>query len=319
MGVETESGLRVQIAAAEAAIAESWRGNVEWLRSRKTLREIADLLESRRLTEIVSDANLERFATAIAGATVKEYMEAAQVVADYLARKLEHPVTFDPTDGRAMVRIQANTLELVREVTDETHAVIRNAIRDGIELGLNPRTHARLIRGSIGLTEKQQATVSAFRRKLVSNDGSALDNVLRDKRFDRSISRAAASGEPLSGAQIAKMVARYQDNWVRYRSEAIARTEALRSVHEGVEDMWGEVLDRGDIARDDVERTWRHKNVGQDPRENHIAMNGQKRAIGEYFLSPSGAKLLYPCDPNAPAKETVHCRCCVITRFKRAS
>jgi hypothetical protein len=319
VGVETETGLRIQIAAAETAIAENWRSNVDWLRSQKTLKEIAELLELRKLTEIVTDENIERFATAIAGATTKQYMEAAEVVADYLARKLEHPVTFDPTDGRAMLRIQGNTLELVREITDETRAVIRNAIRDGIELGMNPRAHAALIRGSLGLTEHQQSVVEGFRRKLLANDGGALDNVLRDKRFDRSISDAVESGTRLSDAQIGKMVARYQDSWIRYRGEAIARTEALRSVHEGVVDMWSESLDRGDVAVNDVERIWRHKNIGQEARENHIEMNGQRRAIGEAFRSPSGAHLMYPCDPSAPAKETIHCSCCVITRFKRAA
>jgi hypothetical protein len=320
MGLETEKGLRLQIEASEAAIAEAWMGNVAWLRSQQTIADIAELLSERRLSEIVTDANLERFAAAVANASWKEYLAAADVVADYLARKLEHPVHFDATDGRAMVRIQGNQLDLIREVTDETRAVIRNAIRDGIELGMSPRAHARLIRGSIGLTEHQQQIVKNFRQKLLDNDGSALDNTLRDRRFDSSVRAAAAGNEPLTPAQVEKMVARYQDRWITYRSEAISRTEALRSVHEGIEDMWGEAVDRGDVNVTQMERIWRHKRLaGRDYRENHLEMNGQRRAFGQMFHSPSGVSLRYPCDPDAPASETVHCKCCVVTRFKRAS
>lgn len=316
---ETEKGFRAQLEAAERAIRTAWSGNVEWLQTQQTVIEIAALIEEHRLAEIVGDGNVTRFAEAIAAAVSTQYMTAARVVADYLTRKLAHPVHFDPTDGRAMLRIQRNTLGLVREITNEVRGVIRNSIRDGIELGTNPRAHARMIRGSLGLTEKQYDVVKAFRAKLEANDGSALSNKLRDRRHDGTIDTARRTQRPLTPKQIDTMVARYQQRWVKYRSEAIARTEALRSVHEGAEDMWAEIIGRGDVAADALEKIWLHKKLGRNPRENHKAMHGQKRAIGESFRSPSGVLLRYPGDPDAPPSETVHCGCLVVTRFKRSA
>lgn len=317
-GLETESGLRAQLDAAEAAIATAFTTDVSWLQSQSTIVEIAAAIEERRVNDIVSDANIQRFAESVAAATTAQYIAAAIVVAEYLARKLEHPVHFDPTNGRAMLRIHQNNAYLVREVTDEVRAVIREAVSDGIELGLNPKVHARMLRGSLGLTQKQYAIVSNYRRKLQANDGSALGNELRDRRFDDQVSAASAGDEPLTSAQIEKMVARYQERFIKYRSEAIGRTEAQRSVHEGADDMWAESVSRGDVDPVEMERIWKHHG-GPNQRENHVDMHNQVRGFGEAFRSGSGWHLRYPCDPNAPASETVHCHCCVITRFKRAS
>ncbi len=50
-------------------------------------------------------------------------------------------------------------------------------------------------------------------------------------------------------------------------------------------------------------------------RDTHREMNGQSRALDDYFDSPSGAQLLYPHDDNAPANEVISCRCQVTYHF----
>jgi HK97 family phage portal protein len=44
-------------------------------------------------------------------------------------------------------------------------------------------------------------------------------------------------------------------------------------------------------------------------RETHADMDGQVVGIKEKFQSPSGAVLLFPGDPSAPADEVIRCRC----------
>jgi hypothetical protein len=63
---------------------------------------------------------------------------------------------------------------------------------------------------------------------------------------------------------------------------------------------------------------WRQKvwnSVHDDRvRDTHQVLDGQGRALGESFDSPSGAKLRYPHDPLAPISEVANCRCFLTVR-----
>lgn len=49
-------------------------------------------------------------------------------------------------------------------------------------------------------------------------------------------------------------------------------------------------------------------------RDTHQGLDGQVRALGESFVSPSGARLRYPHDPLAPIGEVARCRCYLSVR-----
>ena len=44
-------------------------------------------------------------------------------------------------------------------------------------------------------------------------------------------------------------------------------------------------------------------------RDTHAEISGSIVRANEYFVMTSGAKLMYPGDPRAPADEVINCRC----------
>src|ERR1700748_2768428 len=261
-----------------------------------------------------------QFAAAVHGV----YLTAGQQEARYLGAELDRApvakklVTFDASDPDALAWAEQNAADLIREITAEQRQLIQAALAAGRQASANPRVVAKLIQDSIGLTEYQMERVASYRRALESGDLSrALDAELRDGRFDRSLQAAIDAGNVIPPARIDAMVDRYRAAWVRSRAEMIARTEGLRAAHQGSEALFKQAVSRGTIAATRVERKWLHT-PGPHKRKGHAAMQGQLRGMGEAFETPAGVALSYPCDPNAPAAETIGCRCAVATRLKPA-
>lgn len=133
---------------------------------------------------------------------------------------------------------------------------------------------------SIGLTLRQLEAVANYRRALEQGSMDALTRELRDRRFDRTVRRAMADDRPLSRDQIERMVARYRQRFIGYRAEAIARTEALRAVHEGADEAYRQASERGDLDASALVCTWHHHAPQANPRPRHQEMDGQERAFG---------------------------------------
>jgi len=204
-----------------------------------------------------------------------------------------------------------------RAFPDQQRAATRLALVDGIARGLNPRDQARNFRSSVGLTELQQAAVINYRRLLEGTNaqrGEALRRELRDKRFDRTVRSSMRRRVPLTVDQVERMVSRYQERSIKQRAETIARTEALRSVHEGVNEAYQQAIDGGKLNQEDLEREWDSSRDSR-VRRTHRLLHGQKRAWGEPWRTENGL-ICYPGDPEAPAEEVVQCRCLLTTRIR---
>ena len=71
-----------------------------------------------------------------------------------------------------------------------------------------------------------------------------------------------------------------------------------------------QAIDKGLARPEEIEREWSATSKSKPTRESHIAMDGQKVKFDEPYVSPvTGARLMYPGDPNAPAEEIINCRC----------
>jgi hypothetical protein len=217
-----------------------------------------------------------------------------------------------------------NQLRLVTNFTEQQRRATQSALIAGIQEGKNPREIARIFRNSIGLTQQQEKWVRNYERALRDLDNAALARELRDRRFDPTVRRAIERGEPLSKAQIDKMVGRYRQRALKLRSETIARTEGLRVVHEGTDEMYRQAIESGQLRADQLIREWNTagdevvRDFANGSPTSHRTMHHQQRLVGEPFVSGAGNMTMHP-GAFGIGFEDINCRCLVTTRILKLS
>ena len=318
-GGATDPATRIERLVAQQAsrFRDAFLLATQTITDQTTLDELADLLEAGRVEEALE--GLQAAAQLIGGQYGASLSAAAINTAAWLSNEaLTVAVSFDVSNVRAVRQIRNNQFRLIREFTDGQRDAVRSALLEGVADGLNPRQQARAFRQSIGLTARQQQSVSNFRRLLTGGAegqplSEALRRQLRDGRSDRSILRAIRDSEALPAEQVDAMVDRYATRFRNYRAEVIGRTEALRAVHQGSEEMYAQAIELGQIDADAITRRW---NTASDARvrDSHTRLAGLERGIGETFPADDGP-LRFPGDPDGPASETVQCRCALSTRL----
>ncbi len=216
-------------------------------------------------------------------------------------------VGFDPSQPRAASIIRQAKLRFVQQFSDSQRAVTRAVLSEALQEGGSTLEAARALQDSIGLTEHQQAAVESYRAALERGSKAALDRVLRDRRFDRSV-EGATPDDPLTPGQIERMTERYRERMVAYRAETIARTEALSVLSEANYEATEQMIEQTGIDRSRVRRRW-HATKDKRTRDSHRPMDGQEVGMDEPFESGAGVELWWPGDVNAPAEERIACRC----------
>lgn len=232
-------------------------------------------------------------------------------ILESLSSELSVVISFDQVNTRAVRLMQESKLRMLTGFTNEQRKATQLALTEGIRTGTNPRVQALRFLESVGLTESQLKSVYNYRTLLETNSLDALRRELRDARFDSRVRARTV----LTERQINQMVTAYRRNLIRHRATVIARTEALRVVHQASQEAYLQAIEAGVVSQEELIQEWitaRDERV----RGSHSIMHGQKRAIGDYFISGDGHSLRYPGDPSAPASETIQCRCVLTTRIK---
>lgn len=307
------------IAGAEARFQVEFLAAVQAIRDSINLDDLADLLAQGRFNEAFEIVGV---AAARLGTVYAEvFVRAGQDTGDWLTANVgEIRLGFDQTNTRAVNAMQENQLRIVQGFTEQQRQATQQALVRGITEGSNPREIARQFRESIGLTPTQEQWVRNYERQLNSLDRGALARELRDRRFDGTVRRAIENGEPLSQDQINKMVERYRQRWLKLRSETIARTESLRSVHEGIDEMYLQAVESGQLLAEQLQREWVTasdelvRDFLNGAQTSHRTMHGQLRLVGEPFVSGAGNLSLHPGAFGVGA-EDINCRCVVTTRI----
>lgn len=318
---ETIRAIERAVSQNEKLVARSFMDAVRSIRELHTLQALEEALErgsdavlalfSQRIIEAQHDVLAAAITSAVvAGASTRA--ATLDAVVGPIGRVEFVSNAANPALGAYARSVSATR---VREVSNDVQAVIRDVVRAETLAGTNPRTAARRIKDSIGLTRRQEQAVLNYRRDLESGNMDALRRALRDRRFDSSVRRAIANDRPLSAEQIDKMVNRYHERFVRYRSEVIGRTEALRAVNGGAEVYLEEQVREGRLDARQIRREWIYTRDDRT-RDSHKEipdMNPDGVGINEAFQTPDGP-LRFPGDPSGPPRATVQCRCKVFPR-----
>lgn len=310
--IDPEIRLRRLVASAEGELRGRFLAALQVLREQGSLDELAELLAQGRQIEAVQ--LVEEAADLMAAATSGVMLGTGAASAEFLSSALGLIIAFDQSNPRAVRIMRGNRLRLAAELALDQREAITAVIADGIARGINPRQQAVELRENLGLTRNQVRAVQNYRRALETGSRVALQRELRDRRFDRTVEAAIEGRRQLTPQQIDRMVQRYRERFLRFRAENIARTEALRSVHEGADEMYRQLYDAGVLNPEEVESTWNVRLDGKQ-RESHATMSGQVRIGMEPFTSGNGNSLRHPGDPDAPASETIRCRCAVSRRI----
>lgn len=228
---------------------------------------------------------------------------------------------FGVRNPEAEAWLRDHSASLVTRIVEDQRNMIRTVLVQGLADGQNPRRSAldvvgRISRatgkregGLIGLTGPQERFVASARSELTSGDlAGYLARERRDKRFDRTIAAAIKSGKPLDAATVDRIVGRYADRLLALRGEMLARSETLAALNGSRHQAMKQAIAQGKVDARYVTKTWRSAHDSR-VRFTHAVLSGQKVGLDDAFVSPSGARLLFPGDPSAPAHETVGCRC----------
>ncbi len=183
---------------------------------------------------------------------------------------VEGAIEFNVVNPRVLEAARTITATLVREVSTETQAAIRETLEGTIAASMRAREAATFIRPLIGLTGRQAQAVQT----------------LHVKQLEAGIEPARAD----------RLAAQYADRLHHQRAELIAHTEAMRAANAGQQATWEALRDAGQLGQD-LEQEWI---TSRDRRVDPIceALDRTRAAIGGMF--PGG--LTRP--PAHPA-----CRC----------
>lgn len=231
-------------------------------------------------------------------------------------------IIFDVRNPAAESILRDYSGQRIREITADQRTVIRETLTAGLRAGVNPKQAAldlvgRVSRitgkregGIIGLTSTQGKWVRRYGEELADPDimPNALTRKLRDKRYDPAVRKAMDAGLPVDPDKRVRMLTAYKNRALRLRAETIARTETMSAMNSAQEEAVKQAIADKEIPPGSVTYIWRSAHDAR-VRDTHMAMDGQRRSNGEKFVSPSGARLRFPGDPEAPADERIGCRC----------
>lgn len=162
------------------------------------------------------------------------------------------PMAFDAVNPEAIAWAERHAAELVTDITTEARAAIRTIVTDSFGSGMPPSDVAKLIRSSIGLTERDAAAV--------------MKKQLQDLASGMNSAKATARAE------------RYSAKLLRARATTIARTEGMRAANEGQRQLWEQAKQAGLLSGREM-KVW----ITADPCPICAPLEGETVGIDESF------------------------------------
>lgn len=297
------------------ALIEAWNS----LRTQESRAAIARALESGGVEGVmVLFENMDGVINAAISQAVDEVLVAgtyATITVIPASAILNPDFVPDMYNPYTIAQIRDYKLGLIKSLSNTTKEAMRQSLTSDLMEGRNPLVTARDFKNMIGLTPFQEKAVRNYRKYLETLDPQALQRALRDKRYDRTIINAIASGKGIPADKIDKMVNRYRERYIKYRSQVIARTESLRAISIGNEMSVQQLIANGDLDYMGVKKFWdyTHDHRVRHPHTQIPGLNPKGRYLNESFVTPGGP-LRFPRDPRGSGDNTILCRCTI--RYK---
>lgn len=321
--------------ALEPGLRQAFLDAVADIKQTTVIKRLVAALEAGRTEELLRALDLDQsflapLEEAIRSSFAAAGAEAARALPSLPASGGRIVARFNGANPRAAEWVSRRGAALVTEILEDQRLGIRRFVEESYAVGRHPKQIAldlvgrvdplsgRRRGGIIGLRSDQMRAVARMRSELsgVPSAAAYRRRGARDRAFDRLIATAEQEGRKLDQATIGRILARYEDNLLKVRGEAIARTEALagaaRAQVEGVQQM----IDAGKLSERHVKKKWSatdaFKSKGSRTRDSHIALNGTVLPWGEAFVSPTtGRRMMHPGDTSlgAHGEDTINCRC----------
>jgi hypothetical protein len=235
--------------------------------------------------------------------------------------------SFNPASQSASKKLQQVAGARITGLTEAMRETVMDTVREGLARGEAPGTIALELVGRInkstgkreggliGLNRPQAAAVRSYRARLASGNPTemrkTLNMGLRDRRLDKQVRKAAASGKKLPKEFIDKAVAKYANASLKLRGETIARTETGAIVLAGNQESFRQTSDKAGLGDNAIVRTWR--TAGDEKvRHTHEEMDGVKvYGMSKPYRLPDGDLMMHPMDGSLGAKASniINCRC----------
>lgn len=288
---------------------------------RSTVPDIIQRVEELALTYQLEpilgliDGYIEQFSNVLADV----FIDTAQHETDVFLNKfgvITKTAQFDVTQREVNEFLTTSRTNFIRNLTRQQRSAIQQAVFTGIQQGKSPQQIARSFEHAIGLTPQQERMVASYANALEQGNRAALTRELRDQRYDERVLTAIEENDHIPIKTMDRMIGAYARNLRHHRALMIAQTESLRMVSRARDAAIKQAATVAGVDRSAGTKTWNTILDGRE-RESHHHMDGQTVGIDEPFVSPSGARLLYPGDTSmgAPASEIINCRCSVTYEF----
>ncbi|MCE7028472.1 phage minor head protein [Jiella avicenniae] len=324
------------VARYEPQVRQAFLDAISDVRDAITLRIVIDRLERNDINGAVEALHLDHEAFARLEQSITDaYTGGGQAIVQTLP-KLRDPGG-DLLIWRFGVRNTQGELELRRSLevlstnlTTEAREVARTKLVEGLAAGRNPtqtavelvgrvnRASGKREGGIIGLSRPQAQYVQNARDELQSGDPKRLRNYLtrgqRDKRFDRAIEKAIREGKPLPQDLVSKIAGRYSDGLLKLRGDTIALDQTMTAMARAKDESYRQQIASGKVDQRFVTKTWHHS-PEEDPRLNHLALDGKTVGYNEMFDMGNGTMMRYAHDPEGGPKENLFCKCRTEYRF----
>lgn len=296
------------------------------------IEEMIMAIEAGDLDALVRASGFTLAALApIVDAIEQSYYDGAIATTEEFPARIRTPAgtfifRFDIRNPVVEKELRDNSSVMITRISQEIRDNIRSTLERGQIAGNNPRKTAldivgridpvtkKRIGGVIGLTTSQEKWAANAQKYLNELDDTYFSLTLRDRRFDKLVQKAIETKKPLKSEDVSRITTSYKNRALKYRADMIARTEAIQSINRGQYRSITQMIEETGFRRSAVTKKW--DDTGDKRTRTSHAVMGTKYGkqgidLEEAFVSPFGARLLYPGDTSldAPAAEIIHCRC----------